>query len=91
MTMNAFFKAHNEYDIAYMMALDAIEKATAGKDEIAGGETIRDLLLSDGYVFEGASGTIMFNKRGDPKKNAYICTWDNNSITTIYTIETKDQ
>ena len=78
------------YD-AYMMALDAIEKATAGKDEIAGGETIRDLLLSDGYVFEGASGTIMFNKRGDPKKNAYICTWNNNSITTIYTIETKDQ
>lgn len=82
------------YD-AYMIALDAIEKATetssTGSSKIAGGEAIRDLLLSEGYTFEGASGSIQFNKVGDPKKTAYISTWDKDSISAIYTIEAKDQ
>ena len=78
------------YD-AYMLALDAIEKATDGNSDIAGGEAIRDLMLSDDYQFEGASGTIQFNKTGDPKKTAYISTFANDTITALYTIETKDQ
>lgn len=78
------------YD-AYMIALDAIEKATAGQAQVASGTEIRDLLLSDDYQYEGASGTIQFNKSGDPKKTAYISTWDNDSVKAIYTIEASDQ
>lgn len=78
------------YD-AYMLALDAIEKATAGQDQIASGTEIRDLLLSDDYQYEGATGTIQFNKSGDPKKTAYISTWDRDTVKAIYTIEAKDQ
>ena len=78
------------YD-AYMMALDAIEKATADQDKIADGTTICNLLLDDGYQFEGASGTIQFNKSGDPKKTAYISTWAGNTVKAIYTIEADQQ
>ena len=78
------------YD-AYLIALDAIEKATGGAPKIASGEQIRDVLLADGYEFEGASGIIQFNKNGDPKKTAYISTWLGNSIKAVYTIETSRQ
>ena len=78
------------YD-AYMLALDAIEKATDGQEKIASGTAIRDLLLSDEYQYEGASGTIQFNKYGDPKKTAYISTWENDTVVAIYTIEADEQ
>ena len=78
------------YD-AYMLALDAIEKATADSAEIASGEAIRATLMSKGYLFEGASGKIEFNKSGDPKKTAYICTWTDNGRKTLYTIEADKQ
>ena len=78
------------YD-AYMIALDAIEKATGNQKQVADGTAVRDLLLSDGYIYEGASGTIQFNRYGDPKKTAYISTWDGDKVKAIYTIEASDQ
>ncbi len=78
------------YD-AYLIAVDAIIQATGRSTEIADGEAIRNVLLGDKYEFEGASGTIRFNKNGDPKKTAYISTWDGNTIKALYTIETSNQ
>lgn len=78
------------YD-AYRIALDAISRATGNSPRLAGGQQIRDVLLSDGYQFEGASGIIRFNKNGDPKKTAYISTWKSGAVKAIYTIETNQQ
>ena len=78
------------YD-AYRMALDAIAKATQDSPQLASGQQIRDVLLGDDYQFEGASGIIRFNKNGDPKKTAYISTWEGNAVKAIYTIETNQQ
>lgn len=89
------------YD-AYGIAVDAVLKASGqegltrdggsgGAGALAGGEAIRDVLLGDDYEFDGASGVILFNRKGDPKKTAYISTWDMGSITAKYTIEAKEQ
>lgn len=78
------------YD-AYLIAVDAIMQATGNSQAVADGEAIRNVLLRDDYQFEGASGTIRFNKTGDPKKTAYISTWEGDSIKAVYTIETSDQ
>lgn len=67
------------------------KKASDGGKSLPGGEAIRDVLLGDDYEFDGASGVILFNRKGDPKKTAYISTWDKGSITATYTIEAKEQ
>ena len=77
------------YD-AYGIAIDAVLRAENGS-QLPDGEAIRDQLLSKGYEFEGASGTIRFNKKGDPKKTAYISTWEDGIIKAIYTIEADEQ
>ncbi|NLD20214.1 MAG: ABC transporter substrate-binding protein [Clostridiales bacterium] len=69
------------YD-AYTIALNAIEKAGADKN----GNAIRKVLDGE-YSFEGVSGKINFNNMGDPIKTAYISTWKNNIMISIYTIE----
>ena len=78
------------YD-AYMLAMDAIDKTTSTRNQVPDGTAIRDLLLSEEYQFEGASGSIQFNKYGDPKKTAYISTWDGDAVKALYTIETNQQ
>ena len=78
------------YD-AYGIAIDAVLKAADNSGELRNGAAIRDVLLDNSYEFDGASGVIRFNRRGDPKKTAYISTWDNRSIRAIYTIEAADQ
>lgn len=77
------------YD-AYGIAIDAVLRAQTGPD-LPDGQAIRDQLLSKGYEFDGASGIIRFNKKGDPKKTAYISTWENDTIKAIYTIEADEQ
>lgn len=69
------------YD-AYVIALDAIKKAGDNTD----GEAVKDILKGQNK-FQGASGMITFNSTGDPIKTAYISTWKNNKVTSIYTIE----
>ncbi|MDO4545694.1 MAG: ABC transporter substrate-binding protein, partial [Bacillota bacterium] len=69
------------YD-AYMIALDAIEKA--GED--ATGEEVREILAGQNQ-FRGASGNITFNNVGDPIKTAYISTWRNGKVESLYTIQ----
>ena len=69
------------YD-AYVIALDAIDKA----DDDATGEEIKEILKSQNE-FQGASGTITFNTSGDPIKTAYISTWKNDEIISLYTME----
>ena len=103
-TREAFLKAYHKkygnteepdeavalgYD-AYGIAIDAVLRAENGS-QLPDGEAIRDQLLSKGYEFEGASGTIRFNKKGDPKKTAYISTWEDGIIKAIYTIEADEQ
>ena len=78
------------YD-AYGIAVDAVVRAAGGKDAPSHGQVIRDMLLSDGYEFDGASGVIRFNSKGDPKTTAYISTWEGDTIKAIYTIEADDQ
>lgn len=68
------------YD-AYVIALDAIDKANVG----ATSEEVRKILAGQNK-FQGASGLITFNEMGDPIKTAYISTWNNGSIETISTI-----
>ena len=77
---------------AYGIAIDAVLRASKETgEELPSGEAIRDVLMSDGYEFDGASGVIRFNKRGDPKKTAYISTWAKGTIKAIYTIDADQQ
>ena len=76
---------------AYLLAVDAIVTASGDSGRIADGTAIRDVMLDEDYSFDGASGVIRFNQNGDPKKAAYISTWQNGTINAIYTIDAKDQ
>ena len=76
---------------AYLLAVDAIVTASGDSGRIADGTAIRDVMLDEDYSFDGASGVIRFNQNGDPKKTAYISTWQNGTINAIYTIDAKDQ
>ena len=69
------------YD-AYVIALDAIDKA----DDDATGEEVKDVLKGQNK-FQGASGMITFNSMGDPIKTAYISTWKNGKVISLYTME----
>lgn len=70
------------YD-AYCLALDAISKVP----ENATSKDIIDLITGPQYQFQGASGMINFSSIGDPIETAYISTWAEGSINTLYTIE----
>ena len=70
------------YD-AYCLALDAINKAPEG----ATTEDIKDMITGPQYQFEGATGLINFSSIGDPMKTAYISTWVEGKVNTLYTIE----
>ena len=76
---------------AYGIAIDAVLRASGSTDTIPPGDQIRDALLEEDYEFDGASGVIRFNRKGDPKTTSYISTWENNTIKSIYTIEADDQ
>ena len=78
------------YD-AYGIALDAVLRAEQSGADKPSGESIRAILADKAYEFDGASGVIRFNKRGDPKKTAYISTWSNGAITAILTIDDDEQ
>lgn len=70
------------YD-AYFVAVDAIDKAP----DDATSDDINAILQDPQYRFEGATGLINFNQNGDPIKTAYITTWKNGKMATIYTVE----
>lgn len=70
------------YD-AYFVAVDAIDKAA----DDATSEDINAILKDPQYRFEGATGLINFNQNGDPIKTAYITTWQNGKMATIYTVK----
>ena len=70
------------YD-AYFVAVDAIDKAP----DKATSEEVNAILADPKYSFEGATGLINFNQNGDPIKTAYITTWQNGKMATIYTVE----
>ena len=70
------------YD-AYFVAVDAIDKAA----DDATAEEVNAILADPQYSFEGATGKINFNQNGDPIKTAYINTWENGKMATIYTVE----
>ena len=70
------------YD-AYFVAVDAIDKAA----DDATSEDINAILADPQYRFEGATGLINFNQDGDPIKTAYINTWQQGKMATIYTVE----
>ncbi len=70
------------YD-AYFVAVDAIDKAP----DDATSEEINQILADPQYSFEGATGLINFSQSGDPIKTAYINTWKNGKMATIYTVE----
>lgn len=70
------------YD-AYFVAVDAIDKAP----DDATSADVQKILSGTEYAFEGASGSINFNMDGDPIKTAFISTWENGKIATVYTIE----
>ena len=70
------------YD-AYFVAIDAISKA----GDNATSEDVNKILDDPSYTYEGATGSIIFNEYGDPEKTAYISTWQNGKMATIYTIE----
>lgn len=69
------------YD-AYVVALNAVSEA----GDKAEGEDIQKV-LADSKKFKGASGEIIFNNNGDPIRTAYISTWKDNKILSLYTIE----
>ena len=69
------------YD-AYVIALDAIDKA----DDDATPEEVREVLAGQNK-FQGASGLITFNNMGDPIKTAYISTWSDGKVVSLYTID----
>ena len=70
------------YD-AYFVAVDAIDKAA----DNATSEEVNAILADPQYSFEGATGLINFNSNGDPIKTAYINTWEQGKMATIYTVE----
>ncbi|MGX8774697.1 MAG: ABC transporter substrate-binding protein [Bacillota bacterium] len=70
------------YD-AYFVAVDAIDKAA----DDATSEDVNAILADPQYSFEGATGLINFDHHGDPIKTAYITTWNNGKMATIYTVE----
>ena len=70
------------YD-AYFVAVDAIDKAA----DDATSEEVNAILADPQYSFEGATGLINFNSNGDPIKTAYINTWQQDKMATIYTVE----
>jgi branched-chain amino acid transport system substrate-binding protein len=74
------------YD-AYCVALDALDKAP----DDAKGPQILEVLQSPDYSFKGATGLIHFSIFGDPVKTAFITTWENMSMRTIYTVEPTKQ
>ena len=78
------------YD-AYGIALDAVTKSMGAGTDTPTGEAIRNVLLDENYEFDGASGVILFNRKGDPKQTAYITTWENGSMKTLYTIGASEQ
>jgi len=53
---------------------------------MAAGKEIREVLAGQ-HQFEGTSGMINFSSTGDPIKTAYISTWQNGDIVTLYTID----
>lgn len=67
---------------AYVVAIKAIDKV----DGDITGENVKQV-LSGQYAFKGATGEIKFNNVGDPIKTAYISTWQNGKMETIYTVE----
>ena len=67
---------------AYLIALEAIERAGEGCD----GEAVRQA-LTETKNFQGASGDITFDSVGDPKKSVVINTFVNKKITPICTID----
>jgi len=68
------------YD-AYVIAVNAIDEV----DGDINGENIRRILAGQS-TFEGASGNIAFDKVGDPIKTAYISTWQNGEMVSLYTM-----
>lgn len=70
------------YD-AYFVAIDAISKA----GDNATSEDVSKILDDPSYIYQGATGSIIFNEYGDPIKTAYISTWQNGKMATVYTIE----
>lgn len=70
---------------AYLIALEAIERAGEGCD----GEAVREALTQT-EDFEGASGKITFDSVGDPKKSVVINTFENKKITPICTIDPQE-
>ena len=70
------------YD-AYCLALDALSKAP----ENATSEDIMNMLTGPDYQFEGVSGVFNFNSIGDPIETAYVSTWVQGQLSTLYTIE----
>lgn len=71
------------YD-AYLIALDAIDKA----GDKANSQDIRTVLAGSNE-FKGASGNITFNNTGDPIRTAYISTWEDDGMVSIYTVKPK--
>lgn len=78
------------YD-AYGIAIDAVLRATPSDGSTPSGQAVRDVLMAEDYQFDGASGVILFNRRGDPKKTAYISTWEEGAIKSLYTIGASEQ
>ncbi|MDR2355621.1 MAG: ABC transporter substrate-binding protein [Clostridiales Family XIII bacterium] len=67
---------------AYMLALDAIERAgTSARTDL-----IRDALTKT-HSFPGASGNITFDENGDPIKSVSITTVRDGAFVNIYTAE----
>ena len=71
------------YD-AYVIALDAIDKAP---DNATAKEV--KAILGGQYHFHGASGVVTFSSTGDPIKTAYISTWKDRGVVSLYTMEPK--
>lgn len=69
------------YD-AYVIALDAIDKAP----DDATSKQVRDILAGK-YHFHGASGVVAFSSTGDPIKTAYISTWENGGVKSLFTMD----
>jgi branched-chain amino acid transport system substrate-binding protein len=67
---------------AYMLALDAIERAGTSVRT----ERIRDALART-HSFPGASGNITFDENGDPIKSVPITAVRNGAFVNIYTAE----
>lgn len=68
---------------AYMIAVDAIEKAGSKNPNP---DTVRDMLAQTSD-FQGASGVITFDRVGDPMKSVVINTIQDKRVTPICTID----